>query len=62
MWLWIRRKARIPDDPRLKVAEAKVTELEERAERVVPALIERRQRNHWGETIAAISHARERHS
>lgn len=53
------RLFRIKPEPRdpapLENAKRKTTELEVRAHRVVPELIARRNRNHWGETVARIT-------
>lgn len=55
-WFRLRRDPRNTcDDPDYCVAEEKVEDLERRARRVVPQLIARRNRNHWGEAIAAIA-------
>lgn len=55
-WLSRRRDSRTPaSDAAYRVARERVEELEHRAERVVPKLNERRNRNHWGEAIAAIA-------
>lgn len=56
MWSWFAKNPRTAHDPaQLEAAEVRLKSLHERADRVVPRLHERRARNHWGETIAAIA-------
>lgn len=64
MWRWRRRRrARTTpdDDPNYVAARKRIEDLERRANRVVPELHARRNRNHWGETIAAIARTRKEH-
>jgi hypothetical protein len=57
IWPFRRRRRRLAAsrEARLAPAEKRLADLTARASRVVPALEERRQRNHWGESIAAIA-------
>lgn len=51
---WFKGDEPDPHEERIAEAERKLEDLTERADKVAPALLARKRRNHWGESVDII--------